>query len=93
MSPVRATALCGRIGMPPFQGSSGEHRATQGFTLGYELKVSPSGLRVERMEQACRGYELKVSPSGLRAERLWRPHGRAYILIARSLMIGCPLRT
>ncbi len=34
--------------MPPLQGSFHWPTVTQGFTLGYELKVSPSGLPVER---------------------------------------------
>ena len=43
---------------------------TQGFTLGYGLKVSPSGLRVERMAQA--GYDMRLAGNGmgLRVERL-----------------------
>ena len=44
MSPVWATPLYARIRMPPFQGSFHWPTVTQGFTLGYELKVSPSGL-------------------------------------------------
>ena len=43
---------------------------TQGFTLGYGLKVSPSGLRVERMAQA--GYDMRLAGNGmgLRVERM-----------------------
>ena len=50
MSPVRATALCGRIRVSPLQGSSNWIQPTQGFTQGYELKVSPSGLLTERLK-------------------------------------------
>ena len=43
---------------------------TQGFTLGYGPKVSPSGLRVERMAQA--GYDMRLAGNGmgLRVERM-----------------------
>ena len=43
---------------------------TQGFTLGYGLKVSPSGLRVERMAQA--GYDMRLAGNGMgfRVERM-----------------------
>ena len=36
----------------------GSPRATQGFTLGYGLKVSPSGLLVERWAIGC--FELGI---------------------------------
>ena len=43
---------------------------TQGFTLGYGQKGSPSGLRVERMAQA--GYDMRLAGNGmgLRVERM-----------------------
>ena len=55
------TGLIGRKSAPP-----------RPCSLGYELKVSPSGLRAERMNRRKSGLLFDVSPSGLRAERMNR---------------------
>ena len=70
MSPVRAAPLFARIELPPLQGSSCSRPLPRPYSLGYDLKVSPSGLLVERLPLARNCYELKVSPSGLLVERL-----------------------
>ena len=62
MSPERATALFARIGVPPLQGSSDGVRAKpRPCSLGYELKVSPSGLLVERWTQIRRAVDNSIT--------------------------------
>ena len=65
MSPVGATPLCGHVKLPPLQGSSeGVLGQPRPCSLGYGLKVSPSGLLVERstsrerMTGGCEVYPI-----------------------------------
>ena len=64
MSPVRAAPLFARIELPPLQGSSCSRPLPRPYSLGYELNVSPAGLRVERLIHARNSYEVKASPAG-----------------------------